>query len=192
MSDPDRIAQYAGLNESPRSESLRTDVDRLTRDIEGCDRQLQRLLDAYQRGVIEVEDLVTRRKELDARRALLLTARKDAEAVARDKEVRGAIRGKLPDLVRSIRCSLDAADFATRQRLVRLLIDRIVIHENLDVEVHYALPISGRTGGGHRGNDPDLPSPLPASNPALSDNFGLHSESQFALADGFRGASSRA
>jgi site-specific DNA recombinase len=177
MSDPERIARYAGLEQGPPPQPLQREIDRLTRELEGCDRQLQRLVDAYQRGAVEMEDLVSRRTQIDARRSLLIDARKDVETTLRDEEVRRAVRAQLPELVHSIRGSLDTADLATRQRLVRLLIDRIVIHANMDVEIHYVLPPASRppdpSNDGEADPDSNNQPPTP---PPVSSNFGLHSQ----------------
>jgi hypothetical protein len=82
-----------------------------------------------------------------------------------------------------VAASLDSANFHTRQRLVRLLIDRVVIHPSLAVEIHYVLAALGRVG--------DLPpnSPLgdgiaSGSEATLSSDFGLCSDRQSNLAIG--------
>ena len=180
MSDPARIARHAGLDaESPQP--LRRQVDHLIREVQACDRQVQRLLDAYQREAIDIEDLLRRRKEIDARKALLTDSLEQAKTALHDDKVRRAIRSHLPDLVRHVKDGLNSADFQTRQRLVRLLIERIVIQPNLDIEIHYALPgpatLAGETPTG-------TPPPTPDSTGSgpLSGNFGLHSELPWALA----------
>jgi len=175
MSDPARIARYAGLEPDTTPQPLRAEVERLRREIQGCDRQTQRLVDAYQRGAVEMEDLLLRRKEIEGRKTLLADSLKQAEAALQDDQVRRDIRAQLPDFVRHVSASLESADFHTRQRLVRLLIERVVIQPNLDVEIQYVLAALGRVGDA----DPNPPAsdyrPSAGARP-LSTNLGLYSD----------------
>jgi len=91
-----------------------------------------------------MDDLLARRQQIDARKTLLADALRQAEGTLHDEDVRRSFRAQLPDLVRQVKNGLANADFATRQRLVRLLIDRVVVQPNLDLEIHYVLPASGR------------------------------------------------
>ena len=147
MSDPARIAANAGLDRATRHQPLKVELNSLEREVRTCDRQLQRLLDAYQRDAVDLEDLVQRRKDLDGRRAALMDAKNHAAAALHDDRVRASVREQLPKLVEQIRAGLDSADFATRQQLVRLLIDRIVVQPNHDLEIHYVLPGIGHVVG---------------------------------------------
>jgi site-specific DNA recombinase len=181
MSDPVRIARHAGLEPDTIPRRLQVEVKRITQEIQGCDRQTQRLVDAYQRGAVEMEDLLRRRKEIDSRKEILAQSLKQAEMALRDNQVRCDIRAQLPDFVRQVTTSLDGADFYTRQRLVRLLIDRVVIHANLEVEIHYVLAAPGRV------SDPPPNSPVCDRAPSgseipLSSDFGLHSDRQWIVA----------
>lgn len=192
MSDPQRIAQYAGLEGTPAQQPLRTDPDRIARDLEACDRQLQRLVDAYQRGAVELADLTARRKQLDLRKSLLLASQKEAERTLQDEDARRAIRDRLPELIARIQGSLGAADLETRQRVLRLLVDRIVVHGSLELEIHYVLPITGASGD-PRADPPsrdgrERPRLAPPAGPKaldmrpVSSNLGLHSEPQCLVA----------
>ena len=141
MSDPERIARYAGLDEKATCEPLLNKVNHLKHQIQSCERQVRRLVDAYQCGAVEIDDLITRREQIESRRSLLADALKQAEASLKDDKVRHAIRARLPDLVCQVKQGLESADFQTRQQLVRLLIDCVVVQPNLDIEIHYALRI---------------------------------------------------
>jgi hypothetical protein len=180
LSDPERIARHAGLDaESPQP--LHSQMEHLNREVQACDRQVQRLLDAYQREAIDMEDLLRRRKEIDARKALLTDSLEQARRALLDDKARRAIRSHLPDLVRQVKDGLNSADFQTRQRLVRLLIERIIIQPNLDIEIHYALPGPARHAGGTPTGTPP-PTPCSPGSGPVSGDFGLHSEPQFPVA----------
>jgi site-specific DNA recombinase len=182
MSDSTRIARYAGLDGKATRKPLQTEVERLHRELRACERQLQRLLDAYQHGAMEMGDLQARRKQLDTRKTLLTDALKQAERALADEDVRRSLCARLPELVRRVKNGLANADFATRLRLVRLLIDRVVVHPNLDLEIHYVLPGAGRLPGGFS----QAGKPLPEGQPPVPDGvvsgkLGLHSQRQIAL-----------
>jgi site-specific DNA recombinase len=173
MSDPARIARHAGLEQDTTSQPLKAEVERLMREIQSCDRQTQRLVDAYQRGAVEMEDLLLRRKQIDGRKVVLTDAIKQAEAALRDDQARRDISAQLPDFVRHVSASLESADFHTRQRLVRLLIDRVVIQPDLDVEIHYALGPLRRVGDAES-NQAGKRGPAAGDRP-LSSDLRLHS-----------------
>ena len=184
MSDPARIIRYAGLEQDGAQAPLRAEVGRLRGEMEDCNRQLRRLLDAYQQGAIELEDLVVRRKELDGRKGLLSEACTQTETALRDDDVRRTMRQRLPELVRQVQTGLDAADFQARLRLVRLLVDRVVVQDNLDVEIHYVLPATGRLPRGPGHDEPPPPGGSPSTCRTVSGNSGLHSQTQRSVADG--------
>ena len=183
MSDPARITHHAGLEPDTTPERLQGEAQRLAQEVQACDRQTQRLLDAYQGGAIEIDNLLRRRRDIDGRKEILSNALKQAEATLHDSQLRHDIRAQLPDFVRQVTASLDRADFSTRQRLVRLLIDRVVVHSNLEVEIYYVLAALGRIG------DPTCNPPGSDSSPSgpdtpVSSDFALHSHRQSPLVAG--------
>jgi site-specific DNA recombinase len=108
--------------------------------------QIDRLIDAYQQGALEVQELKARRERLEA--ALHANRVRDDElhALHVNQARMDALAEKLSTFAATVRTGLDALDFSGRQRLVRLLLERIVIAgENLTIE--HALPLSGRFGG---------------------------------------------
>ncbi len=92
-----------------------------------------------------------------------------------------SVRTQSPGSRPPLPCLQPCAWIITRLRLVRLLIDRVVVHPNLDLEIHYVLPGAGRLPGGfsHAGK------PLPEGQPPVPDGVvsgksGLHSQRQLA------------
>jgi site-specific DNA recombinase len=182
MTDSTRIARYAGLDTEATREQLQTQVEHLHREIQACDRQLQRLLDAYQQGAIEMQNLLARRKPIDARKTLLADSLSEAQGVLGDARLRHSFRKQLPHLVCQVQQALVSADSATRRRLLRLLIDRVVVQPNLDLEIHYVVPGPGRLAASlPTPGDPHPEGNLPNRDRPLSGDFGLHSERELAL-----------
>lgn len=157
LSDPERIAHYAGLTDKP-DDGRSQEIERLARETESCDRQLQRLVDAYQRGAIEVDDLLARRHELSDRKSVLAESLKREQTLLYDAQLRSSLRAKLPELMQRVRRQLQTTDFETRQQLVRLLIDRVVVMPDRSVEINYLLPVTRSREHPHRPK-PESPSP---------------------------------
>ena len=88
---------------------------------------------------------MSRRKELEGRKDILSSTLKRVKATLNDQVLRRSLRARLPELVRQVTENLEATDFESRQQLVRLLIDRVVVMPDCSVEIHYVLPVP--TGG---------------------------------------------
>jgi site-specific DNA recombinase len=162
------------LTEAAAAQDPHPDADACARDrarLEGTCRRLQgqidRLLDAYQHGAIEVDELKARRAHVAAE---LAAARARAEELAA-RGLDGARTQRLAEDLRAfaatLRDGLAGLDFAGRQRLVQLLVERIVITGD-DVAIEHAIPLSGRHSGLRQGlrGDPAVaaghgPDPMP-------------------------------
>ena len=140
LSDSKKIAEYTGLGPISKLKPLHDEVSRLQRELDTCDQQMQRIVDAYQKGLIDADNLQARRKQVEGRRQVAAEALRQADTTIRDENVRKAFEAHIPTLMERVKQTLESADFATRQKLVRLLIDRIIVHANHDIEIHYVLP----------------------------------------------------
>ena len=108
--------------------------------------QIGRLVDAYQHGALSVEELRERRERLEAAGA---AARARAEELATQVQDQGRLERLGDDLATfaaTLRAGLDTLDFAGRQRLVRLLVERVVVTGE-HVAIEHAIPLSGRFAG---------------------------------------------
>jgi site-specific DNA recombinase len=126
--------------------SVAKEIARLDGTRKQVELQVERLIDAYQRGAITVEQLKARRERLDGsmeslklRAEALFGQQMDSTRVNRIAEDIAAFASTLRD-------GINKLDFAERQRLVRLLLERVVVTgENLTIE--HAIPLTGRFGG---------------------------------------------
>ena len=114
-------------------------------------RQLQRLLDAYQHELIELEELERRRAQLVTQQAAV-----DKQCQQLQFQQRQCLRWE--QVVEGIEAfnqllsdRLDTLSFEERQKLVQLLIEKVVIFSNGDVEIHHLLPTGGATSGSQNG-----------------------------------------
>lgn len=118
--------------------------------LEGACRHLQgqidRLVDAYQQGAIEVDELKARRQRLEASLEATRTRIRSLEAQQVDGARLERLAADIKAFAAAICDGLEALDFAGRQRLVRLLIERVVV-QGEDVTIEHAIPLSGRFMG---------------------------------------------
>jgi len=104
------------------------------------DREEQRLLDAYQAEVIDLTELKERRQQLAGRREALAAQRNQQ---ARLRAERGAARETLADLkafCERVRCRLDEATLAEKQRLLHVLVERVIVGEDT-LEIRHVIPL---------------------------------------------------
>ena len=148
IQNPEMLLTELEVWRSRRSEPVQVARERAR--AQRIDRQLglqiDRLVDAYQRGALTVDELKARRERIEQDRA----ARRQhlEELVA---EQRNAIRldqlfEDVAAFAATLQVGLDALDFADRQRLVRLLTERVVVKGD-HVTIEHAIPLSGRFSG---------------------------------------------
>jgi site-specific DNA recombinase len=132
-----------------------TELEREQAHVERVHRQLRthidRLVDAYVQGAIDVGELKARRERLDA----LLEAQevRQRELAARQQQQTrlAELTDSLSAFAATVRQGLTALSFAERQQLVRLLVERVVVKGD-DVTIEHAVPLSGRFSGMRLGN----------------------------------------
>ena len=110
------------------------------------ERQIQRLLDAYQAGTIQLSEFKERRSDLESRTQA-------TEARLEELEIANRQRVKIDDLLESveafaqrIRHGLEDLSFEERRQVVLLLIERVVIRGE-DVTIEHVVPLEGRFSG---------------------------------------------
>ena len=132
-----------GAQPMPRPDDLvAQETQALTKQLTDTDREEHRLLDAYQAGLIGLEQLERRQRLLRQKRVHLqasLEAIRQKHAVALQ---RAELQTSLESFTRSIRGPLATLPFEARQRLVRIVIERVMVEEGR-VHVHFAIPVPG-------------------------------------------------
>jgi site-specific DNA recombinase len=128
-----RASMHSSARDRARAENVHRQLD----------AQVDRLIDAYQRGAISVDELKARRERLEAAREVARDRARDlaAEEMSRDRVER--LGDDLQAFASTLRSGLGELDFAGRQRLVRLLIERVVVTGER-VAIEHAIPLSGR------------------------------------------------
>jgi hypothetical protein len=110
------------------------------------DLQIERLVDAYQHGALAVDELKARRERLEAAREANRQRARDLDAHRLDRARLDRLGEDLAAFAATLRAGLNELDFTGRQRLVRLLIERVVITGD-HVAIEHAVPLTGRFSG---------------------------------------------
>ena len=135
------------------------------------DREEQRLLDAYQAEAIELDELKKRREQIQIRKQILTMQRDQEQRLRCERQTAKEVWADLTAFCERVRSRLDEATLAERQRILQLLIERVIVGEDA-LEIRHVIPL-GRlkaepadpgptdpTGsGGGEGDEPEGPTP---------------------------------
>ena len=103
-------------------------------------QQLDRLTDAYLNGVIPLAEYQRRRNDLEQRVESFNRQEAQLSAQAnRHLEVASLVKS-IEDFCQRIQSSIEKATFEQKRQLVELLIDRVIVNDNGDVEIRYVIP----------------------------------------------------
>jgi site-specific DNA recombinase len=125
---------------APDDELLAAQLARLRRRAESAQGEHHRLVDLYQAGMIDLVELQRRAKELDSRRQKLDTEQhaltEERDTLAKDNR----LRHRIGAFAKNVSAALDNLEFADRQKLLRLMIEEVVV-TGWDVEIRLRIPL---------------------------------------------------
>ncbi|MBI3856829.1 MAG: hypothetical protein HY293_14165 [Planctomycetes bacterium] len=120
---------------NPREEQ---EEERVDRRLKALDREVQRLIDAYQAEIIELGELESRRKQAEVHRGVLEQRRRDRGSIRIESVDSGCWRGSGVFCER-VRGSLHDPPFEVKQSVLRLVAERVVVEESRLV-IHHVVP----------------------------------------------------
>jgi site-specific DNA recombinase len=104
-------------------------------------QQLERLTDAYLRGVIPLDEYERRRRELEQRMQALAGQEQQLRNDTLRQQQLAGVAASVEGFRARIQRGLAGATFEQRRQLVLLLIDRVIVTD-AEVEIRYVLPTS--------------------------------------------------
>lgn len=119
-------------------------IIRLGRDIEAQNRRMERLLDLYQDGAIEKDAYKERQQALQDKVTSLQREVTDIQRQRDDAEREARLLEGVDSFRSTIKTGIENGTFDDRQRICRLIIDRIEISGN-DLIVKHVLPAAVNT-----------------------------------------------
>jgi site-specific DNA recombinase len=115
-------------------------LQRIAMQSRHLERQLQRLIDAYQQDIITLQDLSTRREQIVQRLKGVAQERQNLEQ-QRDTAIKwDHIADNIGHFRALLGRNLDRLSFEDRQAVVQLLVEKVVVHPDGAVDVHHVLP----------------------------------------------------
>jgi site-specific DNA recombinase len=172
MRDPERLlSQFEDFARSTSENGDREEAEakKFEAHLKRLSREQTRLIDAYQAGAIELEELQARRAKIAQRRDALRTQYDQSAQLRRQAAQAREVLEDLKTFCRRIDARLDDATFEEKQAILQLLIERIIVGEDT-LEIRHVIPLDGppRTprgpmappGSGLR-SDGVHPAPLP-------------------------------
>ncbi len=144
LSDPQvLLSAWREQHQIESSSSLTAEeVKALKRQMRDGERQRRRLLDAYEQGVIELDELTSRRNAIEQK---LDSAKRKLDDLSRQAAPGLSFRNletNIEEVCRRLCGQLRGMGVRRRMQLCRSLIDKVVV-KNHDVQIYYKLPVSG-------------------------------------------------
>jgi site-specific DNA recombinase len=139
--------------------------ERLQGQIKLANRELSRLLDAYQCGALELSELQKRRKLVSSKLEMLNREQQLLSQMAAEQKKETDTRASLAEFAALVSSSLKRISFENKQKLLRMVLDKVVV-KDWRVDVHYNIPLPKLT-------------PLPEQK--VSTKFDLRSTCNFML-----------
>ena len=126
----------------PDDEILAAELARLQRRLDEVERERQRLLDIYQTGLIELDELSRRNEQLAVRRQSLDAQRERLVAERGELTKNNRLRKQVGAFAKAVANGMDQLDFAGRQRLMRIVVENVRV-TGWQVEIALRIPLDG-------------------------------------------------
>ena len=115
-------------------------AQKLEAQIKFANKELSRLLDAYQSGAIELPDLQKRRKLVDSKLDTLRRELKLQENIATAQSKASDLNDSLQEFAALVSSNLKHISFENRQKLMRMVLEKVVV-KDWHVDVYYKIPL---------------------------------------------------
>jgi site-specific DNA recombinase len=134
------LAQFE--EQARQADAAADDGPKLEAQLRRLDREEQRLIDAYQAEAIDVAELEERRGQVQLRRQALAAERQRSERERSRRQQARGICDELSAFCGRIRSRLEEATLPERQRILQLLIERVIVGEE-SLEIRHVIPLRG-------------------------------------------------
>jgi site-specific DNA recombinase len=115
------------------------EIDRLQARQRALERQWTRVIDAFQDGLIDKEELAQRKTRLDGERAELEQRQQQVMRLARRDQAKAQMLDDFEAFCRRIEQALDAPTPEAQQEVLRLLVDHVVVKKD-EIVIRHIVP----------------------------------------------------
>jgi site-specific DNA recombinase len=147
LENPDLVSKEMErrVRDLKESNPGRVRKEALSKEITRVQKGMDRLLDAYQEGLLALEQLRRRMPELNKREAALRTELRTLEASVVDRERCLRLVGNLQEFLSRVHQSAQTLYVKDRQRILRLVVKEIVVGPDT-LTIRHSIPASGPSG----------------------------------------------
>ena len=141
--DPQQLlaGERAVLTGAPdENQLIAGQLKRLNTAIDAKQSERARLLDAYQAGLLNLDELTRRTSALTARHGRLIQEKQTLSTRSAELSTQNRLRRRLAGFSERVAASLDELDFDGRQRLLRLVVEHVRV-SGWRVEIHLKIPL---------------------------------------------------
>jgi site-specific DNA recombinase len=130
------------IEEIRNSDPVKHKKDGLMKDLTRVQKALERLLDAYQEGLIELDVLRKRTPELRRKQNELRSELERLEIAAASQQTFLRLAENIEDFLARFRERAETMDVMERQKVLRLVVKEILIGDN-DIIIRHSIPTTG-------------------------------------------------
>lgn len=139
------IEQYKRQEDIIFSSSTQKQCQKMEQQIKRYEKQIQRLIDAYQMEIITLKDLDNRRNTLERKISQVQEQIKNIKAAEKKEINYKKIFNNIETFCNTVRKGLENASFDDKRRIVELLVEEVVV-TNGRVEIHHVIPSLNKKG----------------------------------------------
>jgi site-specific DNA recombinase len=141
LADPEVLRQQYAQGHGDPAVDVRAEHEhaRIERKLAALERENTRLLDAYQAAVIELAELAERRERLTAQGQQLRARVQEIEQQRRDRAAELRLLEGVDAFCASIRDAMVAPTFEVKQKVLQLVVQRIVVEDHR-ITIEHVVP----------------------------------------------------
>jgi site-specific DNA recombinase len=158
LNDPAQlVAQFEQFLDSTRQATPQEQAaqQQVHARLERLSRAETRLLDAYESGVIRLEELAERRERIGEQRRALQAQQEQQQRLQQQQAHAQEVLGSLRAFSERIQTRLETASFEDKQAILQLVIERIVVSDET-LEIRHVIPLHTTTTRPTGPSPPDL------------------------------------
>ena len=142
--DPELIRQeiQRRLREIQDSNPTRKRKEVLDQQIARQQKGIEKLIDAYQEGLLELEELRRRMPDLRKRKEALLSELRALEATVAAQQTFLRLADNMGNFLERLRSTADTLDVVERQKILRLVVKEILVYKDT-IKIKHSIPITG-------------------------------------------------
>ena len=126
LADPQLILDYY-LSRQEDSNATPPELKRVRAELGHIEKQDQRLLDAYQAEIIQLDELATRRQTLEQQRQILRNCLSELEQLLQQQARQEALTADIIKFCDNIKSMLQSPTPEQKQQVLRLVVDHILV-----------------------------------------------------------------